>query len=227
MAVAFDAFTASSNGTGDLSFTHTPVGTPRGVIVYIVQNADGSDSVTGVTYGGVAMSEMSGSPNLKSTGEPGGVHAFFLGSSIPTGAQTVAVSSSGTVTKRGYAITLTAGADTELVDVDATINSDSTTVSVTLNLGGRSCFCSLACFSGEGITGFITPPANWASRNEVDFGNQIGACYTYNIIGTSDVAAGHDAIADDAVMIATAVSEAAAPPPPALTYRSIRSVLRR
>lgn len=37
-------------------WTHTPVGTPRGIIVQVVQNA-GTDEVTGVTYGSVAMTE--------------------------------------------------------------------------------------------------------------------------------------------------------------------------
>ena len=38
MAIAFDAESNVAAGTGTLSWTHTPVGAPAGVIVLIVQN---------------------------------------------------------------------------------------------------------------------------------------------------------------------------------------------
>lgn len=208
MAVAFDAFTRSS-GSGAVNFTHTPVGTPRGVIVLISQGVS-SDAVAGVTYGGVAMTEISGSPNLKATAETGGVHGFFLGSGIPTGAQTVSVDNGGvTATKLVHAITITASDDTEIVDSDATINSDSVAnPSVTLSLSGRTSFCVLELFTGQGSPSGFAPLTSWTSRDETDVGLFCLGCYTYDTIGSSDVTAGWTQTAEDAVMIAVAVSEA-------------------
>ena len=55
-APAFDAVSCigadTDSNTGDLSWTHTPVGTPRGVIVLVAQNVANGDEVDGVTYGG-------------------------------------------------------------------------------------------------------------------------------------------------------------------------------
>jgi hypothetical protein len=209
MAVAFDAFSNGTAGTGDISWTHTPVGTPRGVIV-IVLGVSGTDGVSGVTYGGSAMTEVTGSPNLKASTELAGVYVYFLGTSIPTGAQTVAMTSANVHLKSISAITLTADADTEVVDSDATINSDSAAdPSVTLSLGGRTAFAAIGLVSGQDAVTGITPLTDWTSRLEQDAGAVTVGHYTYDTIGSTDVTAGWTQTAEDATAIALAVSEVA------------------
>lgn len=230
MAVAFDAVSAATQGTGNLSWTHTPVGTPKGAKVYIRHLGVGVDEVTGVTYGGVAMTEVTGSPIIKVSGEYSNVYAYFLGAGLPAGAQTVVVSVDATATlKDAMAITVTAGGDTELQDVDATINIDEVTnPSVTLSLGGKTCFASIGFVSGQGTVGGITPFTNWTSRSEVDLGAQTSGVYTYDIIGTTDVTAGWTQTSDDAVAIAVAITEsaAAAGPLPPLLPRIPNALIR-
>lgn len=208
--VAFDAFKdGAANSTGDLTWTHFPVGTPRAIIVLVTQHTGTADEVSGVTYGGVSMTEACG-PNIKTSTEVMGTYAYFLGSSIPSGNQTVTVSTTGTTgTRRGASISLTASADTEVVDCDATISSDSVSdPSVTLSLGGRTSFAAIQFGAGQNVVTNITPLTNWSTNLEVDFGSQTAGWYTYDTIGTTDVTAGWDNdIADDAVAIALAVSE--------------------
>jgi hypothetical protein len=207
MAVVFDAFSSIAEATGTLTWTHTTSASPKAAIVLVVQNS-GADGVTTVTYGGTSMTEVTGSPNLKTSGEPGGVHVFFLGASVPTGNQTVTVNVSGAVARVAGAITLTANADTEVVDTDATINSDAVAnPSATLSLGGKTCFACIAFHSGRQAVGNITPTTNWTSRFENDFGAQLAGIYTYDTIGTTDVAAGWTQTSDDATAISLAVSE--------------------
>jgi len=67
MAIAHDAQTRfpAINGvsgtnsvdttTGDRSFTHDPVGVPKGVVVVLVNPDDASTPVTGITYAGVSL----------------------------------------------------------------------------------------------------------------------------------------------------------------------------
>ncbi len=214
MAIAFDAVSSTVPGTGALSWLHTPIGTPKGVIVFVVQNVGTADEVTGVTYGGVTMTEVTGSPNLHTTGEPGGVHAFFLGSSIPTGDQTISVSVNGTgSSKAGIAISVTAAANTEINDVDATINSDAQAdPSVTLQLNGISSFCCIGFHSGQNAPTAITPLTNWTTIAEVDFGSQTSGFYRYNTIGTADVTAGWTQTSEDAAAIAIAIDEVGSAP---------------
>ena len=205
MTVAYDAF-SSGVGANTYSFTHTPVGTPRAVIVYTTTG--GASDVTAVSYGGVAMTQMTGSPNNLSSGtEQGNVTGWFLGASIPTGAQSVQVTS-GAATKIAYCNTLTGAADTEIVDVDATINSTSqANPSVVLSLGGRTCFASICVYSGQDAAGSVTPLTSWTSRNETDLGAQILAYYTYDTVGSTDVTSGWTQAADDALAITAAISE--------------------
>lgn len=209
MALAFDAFANSTAVTGDISWTHTPVGTPKAVIVFVVQNAQsGADQVSGVTYGGVAMTEIAGSPNAKTAVESGVVYGYFLGASIPTGAQTVTVTVTGNASKRAGSVTLTAAADTAVQDTDATINSDSVAnPSATLALGGISCFCMEGLFSGNPAVGDITPPTGWTSRLEHSYGQQTAGWYTYDTIGTADVTMGWTQTADDAIGLGVAIKE--------------------
>lgn len=208
MTIAYDAVSSATEGTGTLTWTHTPAGTPAGVIVYVIQNT-GTDLVTGVTYGGITMSEVTDSPNLKAAAEDGAVYGYFLGSSIPTGAQTVEVSvTGGAITKAAVAITVTAAGDTAVQDTDVTINSDAEAdPSATLSLGGNSCFCAIGFMSGIGATANITPLTDWTSRYEFDFTNQTAGVYTYDTIGTSDVAIGWDQTSEDAVAVGIAITE--------------------
>lgn len=210
MAVAFDVFTAFTAGTGSLGGTHTPVGTPKGVLVHVLCDA-GSDQVTTVTYGGVNVPEAAGSPNVLSGGEGGSVYTYFLGSGIPTGAQTVAVSVSGAANKQAVCFTYTADTDTEIVDIDATINSTSlANPSVTLSLASRIAACSLVFFSGQNDIFSSTQLSGWTNRLEVDVGTESAGVYSYDTVASADVTAGWTQTAEDAAMIALAVSEVAA-----------------
>lgn len=212
MAVAFDAFSEVGTGTGNTSGTHTPTGTPRGIILLIFRDA-ASDDITAASYGGVAMTEVTGSPLLKATGETMGVYGYFLGSSIPTGAQTVTTTSAGGgVGRRVYCISLTADADTEVQDTDVTITSDSLeNPSATLSLGGKTCFCCQIFGSGQADVTSITPLTDWTARAEEDFGAKVYGCYTYDTIGSTDVTMGWTQTADDALAIGVAVTEVSSP----------------
>ena len=115
--VLFDAASQPTAGTGTLSWTHTPVDTPTGVLVLIAQGDNTSDdTVTAVTYGGVTMHEIPQSPVIHATGSEDGVlYGYFLaGREIPTGAQTVSVTVTGTREKQACAFSLV-GANTDML----------------------------------------------------------------------------------------------------------------
>ncbi len=213
MTVAFDAFSNPTAGTGTLTWDHNPVGTPRGVLVYVVEVA-ATDGVTGVTYGGTSMTEVAGSPNECDTaGTDGVVHCFFLGSSVPTDDPAeIVVSISGSITRQAGAITATAVGDTEVVDGDGSICSISLeNPSVTLSLASRTCFASIGFSSGRDSAAGITPLTSWTGQLEEDFGTQVAGFYTYDTIGSSDVTAGWTQGGDGAAMIAVAISESSGP----------------
>lgn len=207
--IAFDAF-STSGGEADPNWTHTPTGTPRGVVVCVVYGSAGS--ISGITYGGTTMSIIANVNH--NTGETAQVGCYFLGSSVPTGAQTVAVNLGGGL-GQGYAFTYTAAADTEVVDSDATINSDSlANPSVTLSLAGHTSAALIVFGSGQNAVTGVTPLTGWTAQGEQDNGTQVAGEYTYNTIGSSDVTAGWTQTAEDAVAVAVAVSEVGGTPTP-------------
>ncbi len=120
MSVAFDAFSASGLLTDtnlSWSFTHTPVGTPKGVVVYTFTDVLTPSNVTGVTYGGVAMTNVGSA--VDSAGEPGTCLAWFLGSGIPTGVQSVVatVDVGNGNNHAGVAVSVTASGNTSSTGV--------------------------------------------------------------------------------------------------------------
>ena len=118
--VAHDATSESHTGNNgsinqaSFTWTHTPAGTPRGVLVF-VYTISATKTVTSVMYGGIAMTEITSGTAIDTTAEPGRVDTFFLGSSIPTGARSIVINRvNNGVEMYATASTQTAGADTEV-----------------------------------------------------------------------------------------------------------------
>jgi hypothetical protein len=200
MAVAFDATsnsgTASPGQTGNISFTHTPVGTPKGVIVFINQSigtgAGGSeDEVTAVTYGGQAMTRLAIAQDA--VGEPGASYAYFLGSSVPTGAQTVAVTVGGDAghVRRACCITVTASGDTEALSGTSVVNQANPNVTVSALDATKEYFVAATLFTGGNGPADFSGGADYTEIHEHDLGNQAGGSLrrTNNISGATSVTA--------------------------------------
>jgi hypothetical protein len=195
-------------GLTDPSLAFTPSGTPRG-IVFAVSYPGTTDVIAGITYGGVAMTEVTGSPNIHSAGATCVVHVYFLGASIPTGTQNLVIDSTTAFPALVECMIycLTATTNTEIVDVNVTINSTSlANPSVTLSLGGRTSWAAIFFGSGQTSASGITPLTNWAAVETV-FAAQTAGYYRYSIVGSTNVTAGWTQAAEDATAIAIAVSE--------------------
>ncbi len=172
MALAFDAVSNSGAlSTLDLSWTHTPVGTPRAVVVLILEAApSGTDGVGAVTYGAVPMTQAPLSPFAGSAGAENAVHhAFHLGVGIPVGAQTVFVDSIAGWSKSAVAVTVTAAADTEVADTDAQGSASATTLTATLATIVETFVCASG-FSGVSSPANMTWDAGETMLRELDNG---------------------------------------------------------
>ncbi len=119
-AVAWDSLSESDSGTtgntssSSFSWTHTPVGTLAGIVCFSFTNFS-VDIVSAMDYGGVAMTAVSGGYAVDTATEPGDTKAWFLGSSIPTGAQTITVTRTNNATSVYAAChAVTASTDTEI-----------------------------------------------------------------------------------------------------------------
>lgn len=209
MAVNFDAYTAIGITTAPLVATHTPVSTPRAVLIYVIGNSSNANGMGTVDYGGTNIPIVGSAPVINA-GEGGNVYSYFLGNGIPTGAQTVTISTAnvGASAKIAGIITLTALQNTTINCIKTLSSNNISNPIVTLTLSGSSSFCSIGFWSGQNDPTGVTPFPAWTSRDEQDFGNTVGAVYTFNTIGTIDVnSAGWLQSGDDAAMMAISITE--------------------
>ncbi|SRR6266545_2827637 len=156
--IQFDAATEleSTLSTDPLAFNHTPVGTPKGVVVTIGHGVLSADNVNGVTYGGVAMTRRQ--TNSDTLTEPGRTYIYSLHSSIPTGLQSVSVDwiTGNTNAKHLCCMTFTTDEadDTEFINAQG-LNEDQANPSVTLSgaSGGRTSIGVAVDYTGTASPG--------------------------------------------------------------------------
>lgn len=205
MPVAFDAYTVLSGSPGNMSALHTPVGVPRGILVSVLDLTAENPSIT-ATYGGVTMRKVAGAPLIKTAAEAGAADWWFLGSGIPTGAQTVFVGVGGAGgTKGARCYSLTAETDLEIVDIGIISSDSAANPGVTLALGGRTAWAAIAFLSGQDAVSGVAPVADWTADEEIDVGVMTAGWYHYDTVGSTDVVAEWTQTADDAIAIAVAV----------------------
>lgn len=176
MAIAHDAESNVAAGTGDLSWTHTPVGTPRGALVLVVQNTNPTDQIDGCTYGGVAMVELPGSPVLHANGsEDGALYGYFL-PDPPAGPQTVFVDTTSTgSSRRAVCFTQTAGSGRSIRVEDTTVLDQASGANPALVMTTGASVETLtyaALHSGQDAVTSIAAGSGMTEVLEHDFGSQ-------------------------------------------------------
>ena len=209
MAIAFDS-TGSVGAiatSSPLPYTHTPVGTLRGITVFVVTAASG-DTVTGVSYGGVGMTRVTRIQDAG--GETGSVYGYFLGAGLPTGAQTVSVSFTGSTghCAASVGVTAAAGFDTAVHNTGSLANVSIVNPVVTIPITEAS-YIGGALFSGQGAVAQISPGGGYLGIVEYDFGASTAGFERASALVGTDASFGFAQTADDAVILGIAVMELA------------------
>lgn len=216
MAVAYDAYSNkgefTAGGGSPATWTHTPVGTPRGIIVFAQQIGTSSDFINGtVSYGGVALTRVPTNGFAQDTAaETASIYAYFLGASIPTGAQTVSISHDTGIfgTKHAICVSVTASADTTVV-VSGKLENDAANPTVTLDSGGTTALKLFNLYSGKDAIANITNTAGMtrilAEKYSADVVCRVYGYRTTPGSGSETVV--QTATSDDVAMIGLAISE--------------------
>lgn len=203
MAVAHDTstrFPATDNDggdttTGDRTFSHAGSASAKGAVV-VLSAAGTASTVTGVLYGGRAMTLVVAAND---TVEPGSVDIYFLDDlSGITGTQTVTLQGCTATAKYAVCSTVTAGtAQTRMVGYGKVETTTSTNPTVTFDLatggmvyggvhGGAAAPTSYAAGTDETIQ-FGADYGTKSARTERSTAVASAGAYTYNFVfGTSD-----------------------------------------
>jgi hypothetical protein len=230
MAIGFDAASESHTGTtgsaseASFGWTHTPAGTPKGVLVFTFVNAN-ADDATSVTYGGVSLTAVSGGRAVDTAGEPGDCKAWFLGSSVPTGAQTVTVNRNNNANVMyAVAITVTSSQNSEvhtagivLLQEDGSVASQSVTDDSS-GTGNSMRFAGINCGADDFGTVLPSSPAfgtlypdsgNSTWLQGIDFGTRVCGVVRETTAGTGARSVGFFGPSDDRAAVHLAVKDVA------------------
>jgi hypothetical protein len=230
VAVAHDADTRfpTTNGTtgvnsvdtttGDRTFTHTPSGTPKGVVVAIGVTGT-SAPVTGVLYGSLPLRLVTSAAD---TSEAGSVWLYVLADSaaIPTGAQTVTLQ--GCIATGKWCTCSTVTAATNATTVNAFGKTDTTTAANPT----QSLTTTRAAMGYAAVHSGAAAPATAMTTGTLQHSNDYGALMANTGRSTSEVAAGTLTItftvaSDDHCIASVALAEFALAPGPVMAVRIV------
>lgn len=213
-----ESHTGSTGSTSQASFswTHTPSGTPRGAIVFTCDATSATHAGTAVTYGGVAMTAVSGGVATDTAGETGSIKAWHLGTGIPTGPQTVTVTRTNNANVvYAVAATQTASADTTTHDAGVVLLQGDGTVaeqSVTDGSPGTNSWRYAAAYSGIDSIANLVAGANSTVVQNIDFGFLGCAFARENAAGQGSRSIGFAYVTttDDRAIVHVAIKESGA-----------------
>lgn len=209
------SFTASGS-----SWSHAGGGSERGILIIVMQAHNSTDVVEtiSVTHGGDAVPSVSGFPfDAASYSVFGGntIHAFFDGSGIAQGTQSIVVTKSGANPSLAFAWTFDSAAnDLEMNATHQGIDQASgANPSSSIALGGVTSLVVAAFASGvndDAGAGGMDPLSGWTQDVNIDIGTANFEGHRYNTIGSSGpVTYGYTAASDDGHGAAFAIYETA------------------
>lgn len=226
MAVAHDNAVESHTGTsgsvsqGSFGWTHNPVGTPAGILVFVIN----MDSATGITsavdYGGVPLTMSTNGVAVDSAGEVGRCAAWFCGDRVLLAGR---VNNTVTVTRTNnanemYAVSITvtaqAGWSTEIYEPGVVILQGDGTLAVQSVTDGGAATASVR-YAG-GMSGLASPPAagtGSTALQSMDIGQACAATVRETTAGTGARNVGFSSgTSDDRAIVHLAIREVAPPP---------------
>lgn len=156
---------------GTQTTSHVASADARAAVVLIDQNGSTADQVSGVTYGGVAMTRLRF--DTEST-EAGGVYIYWLDDVTP-GTQNVVMTSTDTANKRLVVATMTAAPGYAIEVAGDNTGTSTSSSNPTWSITGLTAGTKLEAFEviHSGLTTMTqTPQANWTLIHATDLGAQ-------------------------------------------------------
>ena len=221
MAVAHDTHTRfptpdpatnlsnASTTTGDVSFTHTPIGTPAGVVVVVLNGDTAGAPCTGVTYAGMAMTSLG---TFVDTSEAGSVSIWYLTGAIdiPTGPQTVVLQGCTADGKFATCSTVTSSTNRTALAGSAGRNHiiGAHTISIVTT---ADAMLYGGIHSGQAAISGVSPASGFTNQNINDWGVKVALTSRSSaIMAAGTITYGSTAGSDDNCLAVVALGEGSA-----------------
>jgi hypothetical protein len=199
-----------TTGGSNAVWNHPSVTRPNGVIVTATHGTSSTDHITGVQYGGLALTRIITAADT--TGEPGRADIWFLGgggTAIPSGTQQVAALYLNVTDQQHFTcITLYTDDGSAIACIDSDkLEGDVANPSRTLQYAGRESISIAALYGGGSAPTAFTPNANCTVVHDMDFGQFYSRVIRQTTPGTTDFIIGGTAVIDDVAFVAAAFAK--------------------
>ena len=181
---------AADSSNAVYSWTHTPVGTPDYVVVAVGVNGNsGADSISGVTYGGSAMTRVPTDGFAQDTSEEVGSVYLYTLASPSSGAQTVAVTkTSAAIYAIAASYTLAGATGTPTIAASDHEDENGDTPYSAYDAAGDTGVAFGVVFSGHGTVGSLTDYGDTVRDGATAYISQVIAfAHTPNTTGATSV----------------------------------------
>lgn len=210
MAVAHDTATQSSTtfDNNSITFSHAGSASAKGFGLLVAQETGAADQMGAVTYGGVSVPRIR--REVRSTAEAGQVYAYFLGSGVPTGTQTVSITTAPTTGADDFAavaFTVTAATNTEVNAQAGTTSAAAANPSLAISPTASAVIYYVIW------TGLAAPVTTVEAGGTHMFGNDFGAdsaMWSRKAVSAGATTMGYTAASDVFAHLALAIAEVAA-----------------
>ena len=202
-SITFAGNTPFSQAGGTITLTHTPTSVPSAVVVFVTNTTTAFNRVGTITYGGVPLTLITAA--VDSSGENMNTSAYFLGSGVLPGSQTVSITYSGAGTDRRIVnvITLTNALNAPMaIENYDTIGGDTADPQITLTTGGNNCLALCQIGSGFNALGSLTPLNNMTSIDSTTSNNRTVYADRQTTSSTDNFTIGYTGTIDDVAMVA-------------------------
>jgi hypothetical protein len=154
--------------------------------------------VSGVTYGGQALTLITKQNRSGSSVETGCIYLYFLGSGVPAGAQTVSVTSTGTLIKSAGISTVTCATDTVVDSFNGGGSASLANPSLALTFSGTLESAAVYYALGNGASAvFTTVEAGSTHQFGQDHGADVAVWARKQVSNAASTTIGYTAAADD------------------------------
>jgi hypothetical protein len=210
MAISHDAVTLGTayTTTGTQTTSHVANASAYAALVFVVQQSSVADQISGITYGGTAMTRIDFETNGT---ESGAVYTYFL-NAVSGGTQNVAMTTTGTAEKQLMVATMLKTASPASIVPTVGIGSSTSATDPTWSITGLNTANTYVAYEAihSGLqTMTNTPNASWTLIGSTDAGTQGRgfARLTSATSGVSSITSGWIAGADDFVGVSVALYE--------------------
>lgn len=213
MTVAHDSVSESHTGVSgsvseaSFSWTHTPVGTLKGVYILTFTTLTSVNAITNVTYGGVQCTLVPGALAQDTATEPAAVRLWYLDTGIPSGAQSVVCTRTNNSAEcYSAAIGVTAGNPTQPHGI-VLQQEDQAPAEASVDDGSIGINSVRYCGAFYGGSNVPTPGANSTALIDIDMGLRTISVVRETTAGQGSRSVGFSDVSDDWAAIAFAVRE--------------------